>query len=64
MTGDPFNIRKALLELAVTVLVVAFCLHWAALLIAEVWPWLLGISCVALVLAIGWRVLLGRRNRW
>lgn len=55
MDNDPFHLRRFLLELAFTVLIVSFCLHWAALLVAEVWPWLVGIGCTLLIGALLWR---------
>ncbi|MBK6870814.1 MAG: hypothetical protein IPJ14_09730 [Kineosporiaceae bacterium] len=64
MSRDPFGLRQTLVELAVTVLIVSFCLHWAVQLLAEVWPWLVGLGGGVVMLGIGWRVLQYRRDRW
>jgi uncharacterized membrane protein len=56
MGNDPFGARQALMEMAVAALLISFCLHWAAILIAQVWPWLLLIAATvgAIRLAIVW----------
>lgn len=64
MNRDPFGFRQMLMEFAVAVLVVAFCLHWAVILIEQVWPWLLGFFVTSMLGTIAWRVWWYRSGRW
>jgi hypothetical protein len=64
MGRDPFGLQHTLVSLAISVLVIAWCLNWAACLIEEALPVLAGVAGVGVIGWVGWKVHSFRRNRW
>jgi hypothetical protein len=64
---DPFGLGQQLLRFALTILVAALALHWAAQLVLDIWP-VLAVSAGVVIalsllgLGVGWWR--RRQSRW
>lgn len=65
MPRPPRNLATWIVQLALSILLASICLHIAVGLLAEVWPWLIGIGLVVGLFVLLVRVLLWwRRQRY